>query len=445
MFWLKIIKKSSYLTKVGWINYLKKTLRRRAYLKYKHVKKHGAITNKEILQPLSEVANQISKLSNIKHVARKANIQVKTPKNFCLINNPCESLLFISKIRDLISDPNTKSIDFNHRHTTNFSLGAESLLATVVKTYSQIRVESKKKFQVKGTLPSNQDYADLLREIGIVKELDADISGKSTQNTQNIHLFTEECLTQDSSTISAEDKKTKTTEKFVAHINDVLKCYSLKLKDDARDHFRSSLAEVLDNAEEHCKLTAPKWFIRGYLNNNCEKKTLELVIYNFGNSISDNFNSLNKDSFTRKRVDPYVERHCHSISKEALYAVMALQLRVSTKNKTRKDTRGHGTIKLIKLFQSLHSEFQKKMVDGSTSKLEPQMSILSGHSYIKFDGTYSLKKRKVGNNLILPFNNSGDEMHSLPDPKYVKNMDKVFFPGVMINIRVPLLGSIEHD
>jgi hypothetical protein len=443
------------MTYRGWLSFLRDNRRRKAHFKKKHVEKHGGskIDNSTIFQAKSVVKSHLDKLQKNTKItslprSRKGSVRLNTPKVFCLLSNPEESIQFVAKVSRIINNLNYNEIDFNHLRTKEFSLGAEALLGNVVKELTELRDYNGFPFGITGSLPFNTDHADLIREIGIVKELDANLQGKSTENKQNIHLFSKECVLDGSDSSSSDDYKTNATLEFVEHINSGLKVHKLKLKDEYSKHLKSSLAEVLDNAEEHSSLSAPKWFVKGYLNNNCEKKMLELVIFNYGSTVYDNFMKLEADNYTRKRVDGYVARHSDIVDEEVLYNIMALQVRVSTKNFKLKDTRGHGSIKLLKLFQSLHSGFRKLRgsdeVDNNVNK--PEMSIISGNSFLKFDGKYSLfNSIKTGESKpLLTFNHSTAEMYSPPDSDYVKKMEVTFFPGVFISIRVPLIGSIEN-
>ena len=117
--------------------------------------------------------------------------------------------------------------------------------------------------------------------------------------------------------------------------------------------------------------------------------------------------------------------------------VIALQGHVSSKNKSDKDTRGNGSIDLIEFFQMVYKECS--LVDATRDKVK--MAILSGGTYILFDGTHQLVELENGIKTVT-FNkmNSLDE---LPDPKYVRGLKGIHFPGTVISIRFPLgEGSI---
>lgn len=453
---MKTTYRQRYLTYRGWLSFLRENRRRKAYSKRKHVEKFGgakASKNKK-LQVTSVIKNKLDKLQENTRItslprSRNGRIRLNTPKVFCLLSNPEESIQFIAKVNKLINDLNYSHIDFNHLRTKEFSLGAEALLGNIVKELTELRDNNGFPFGVTGSLPTNTDHADLIREIGIVKEIDADLQGQSTVNKQNIHLFSKKCVLDESDSSSADDYKNNATLEFVSHINSGLKVHKLKLKEEYSNHLKTALAEILDNAEEHSRLTAPKWFVKGYLNNNCEKRMLELVIFNYGSTVYENFMNLPKENYTRKKVDGYVARHKSLVDEEVLYNIMALQLRVSTKNFSEDDTRGHGSIKLLKLFQSLYSQFYK--LRGAGENLDegnkPEMSIISGSSYLMFDGKYSLvDSTKTGERRpLLTFNHSANEMDSAPDTDYVKKMKHAYFPGVIVSIRVPLIGSIEDN
>jgi hypothetical protein len=67
------------------------------------------------------------------------------------------------------------------------------------------------------------------------------------------------------------------------------------------------------------------------------------------------------------------------------------------------------------------------------------MALLSGSTFILFDGTYSMQA-SAGGKSIIAFNKAND-LEQRPDRKYVRGLDGVEFPGTMICLQFPLAKS----
>ncbi len=373
-------------------------------------------------------------------------VKITVPRIFCFLTNPDESLQFLYAVSKTLEDKNVVSVTFDHSKTKKYSLGAEAFLGILAKQYRELRDKSQYRIEsINGIKSKNSEHNALLNQIGIIKELGA-IDGDDSVDTSLIHLFKKQCLLRSSSSRSGDDEKTKAAEKFVQHIEKCLNDHKLSLKSNASDAFKGTLGEILDNAEEHCAGTAPRWYVRGYVNNGCENKMLELAVFNFGASIAETFQRLPNDHFSWETVSKYINNHKHIMDVERLITVAALQLRVSSKNETEDDDRGQGTIKLIELFESLYNEYKDKCPTFPSEAKDHtcEMSILSGGVYVRFDGTYELKdsEKELGG-IVLPFNKSKLGLKSAPDPDYVVKMECGFFPGVFINIRVPMTRNVD--
>jgi hypothetical protein len=64
------------------------------------------------------------------------------------------------------------------------------------------------------------------------------------------------------------------------------------------------------------------------------------------------------------------------------------------------------------------------------------MAIVSGGTYILFDGTHRMRETE-GKGKTIAFNKSND-LYLKPDEDYVKPLRGLHFPGTIISIRFPL-------
>ncbi|MBN3104310.1 hypothetical protein H4F50_20930, partial [Pectobacterium brasiliense] len=132
----------------------------------------------------------------------------------------------------------------------------------------------------------------------------------------------------------------------------------------------------------------------------------------------------------KKMVDP-----------KSLFTVASLQGSISTKSDS-DPTRGHGTVTLIETFEAIYDGYKKLRGNGVGGK-NAEMNIISGETIIKFDGRYRSKIDEIeggSEKFVMPFN-AKQSLDEPPEDKYVYTMTNVKFPGVMINIRMPLYGS----
>lgn len=373
--------------------------------------------------------------------------KVSTPRNFCIFENYEGSLAFLKKyLKTALANPRVISID--HRQTRNWSLGAESLLGILTKEISRLCEKQNVDCEISGTTSRNDDYQDVINSVGVVSELpDHEFDMPTESDDSLIHSFKQDCTLSETSSISAKDLKNETATGFVQHLSNCLKDHKLKLKDAASSSLEACMGELLDNVHEHCGLGTPKWYVRAYINNSSKNRTLEVSVFNIGRTFSETFCNLSPSSFSRKIADKYVQKHVSpSLTQNALMTVAALQGNVSSKNEDNDDTRGHGTITLIETFERLYKNYSRLRHNDKSSKKEtPVMNLISGSTMIKFDEHYSsfvVPDAGGGERILISFNDESD-LAFPPNSTYIKTMKKGYFPGTMINIKVPLNGSLR--
>ena len=401
----------------------------------------------------NQVVSFIESISTVKQydssIFRRDAEKILIPKNFDLFHNPEKSLLFINAATKLIAREKSKSYLFNYKKNKIHCLGLECLLGVALTAARHNNINYKDTtIQINGIYPKDEQYLEIIRDIGLVKEISSSDPGKvldateaSKKNNPKQRIFSADSIGKENASAFAHDTKNITAEKFTKYINRCLNDHGLELVSDAEKHLTSCMGELLDNAERHCGLEQrPRWYLRGFVNNNVRNPICELAVFNFGKTINETFDNLSEDHFSlSKQVIPYVEKHLDKkgMFKEGLITVAALQGRVSCKNEKETDSSGTGTIELLKLFQDMHDSLKKM---GRDIKGGIIMTLISGNTHINFDGSYQLKQKLVNDAesdiFTYPFNNIG--LESEPDRAYLKRMKDAKFPGVMINIRFPL-------
>lgn len=371
------------------------------------------------------------------------------PETFDIFSDPESVLKALFKYRNILLDTRlASSIIIDHRKVKNNSLGSEVLLGLLVSEIINHRRKSlKDKLSLKGLFPKDKTAKQLIQSVGLAKEIGDDHFKDAADDVHgaDVHLFRYDNRHHQSVSVK-NDKKRKAAEDCVQYLDRCMNAHKLTIKEEAKNRLVACLGEVIDNATEHCGLTKPIWYVRGYFNDQprTEGRFLELSVFNFGNSIFDNFNNLPKSSEIKGVAAEYVNRHSKVIDTKALYTVAALQGNISSKRDTDK-TRGQGSVTLIETFESIYSDYCRLRKPTNSSTTTAEMNIISGDTVIKFDGKYkSIVEESEGGSerFKMPFNIEGS-LESPPDSNNIYKMKDVSFPGVMINIRIPLQGSTE--
>lgn len=131
---------------------------------------------------------------------------------------------------------------------------------------------------------------------------------------------------------------------------------------------------------------------------------MQLVFLTIGDSIYEGLKSDSNDETKRKleyMLQIQSEYLSSSWNEETIYTVLALQegiSRLRTEKIQGYEFRGSGTVNLIEKFYTIGGT--------NSSNVEPKMSIISGHTFIKFSDKYKLKKRKFENDIVFGNTNS---------------------------------------
>ena len=368
----------------------------------------------------------------------KSAIRVKVPKEFSLISNPVESLSVLHNLATQYSRrSNFSTLNIDHSSLREYDLGAEKTLDHLV---DQIKFENrgKTKFKIKGSLPTAQPAKSFVCGVGVIRTLGAD---DQIDQTRKYDIFDQVDYNPSNSADGSGQAETKdiAVNSLVSHINGCLDGVDRCLSNKGIDMLSEAAAEALDNAVQHS--TGNNWAIASYLDTNTPEYTCELVIFNFGKSIAQTFEALPDDHFTRKLVNPYIDKHkhrnlfSHKWRRQDLLTLIALQERISSKNEQADDTRGIGTINLIDFFQKLFDEVPE------AGGVKPVMAILSGETHVLFDGKYKLSPDAEGRRVIA-FNES-NSLAEKPDPRHFTSLSEAPFPGTIICIKFSTISQTK--
>ena len=314
----------------------------------------------------------------------------------------------------------------------NVDLAAETILDLVAEEIEREYKSRNKKLQFKGYYPNSERLQRLLKGIGIIQSLHIKHEYLPPSQKSKVEVFVRKAkkLGTDVGSLSYVEL---TAKKFVDHINKCLKRINKELTEDAIDRLSTYTGEIIGNAEEHSGENS--WRITGYYDHHDESHLCEITIFNFGKTFADTFTELTKESFAYQAVSPYIRKHKMNNlfnsgwNENDLLTLVALQGDISSKNVSKDDTRGNGTVEMIEFFDRVCREI-------SLNDSAPEMAVISGNTHIRFDGNFPLVDDDSGRKIIA-FNNQND-LNYPPDAQYVSNLAPLYFPGTLISIRFTL-------
>jgi len=367
---------------------------------------------------------------------KKAKLVIKIPENFSIIDNPEDSLKIISQLAAIArSGRKIHYIECDHSKMKKHDLAAESILGLIASEFEREYYSKNRKLKISGSFPKDEYLTDYIKAIGLIKDLDVKHEFLSKERERKLQIFNMRSkYLLNKVTSGSSDYKEIAARKFVDYINKCLARIGKTLIPEAIDILGEYTGEILNNAHDHGKLD--DWTIRGYFDEKHEQHICEIAIFNFGKTIAETFLDLPEKSFAFQSVLPYIEKHhkegffSSNWTKETLLTLAALQGDISSKNMDEYSDRGQGTVEMINFFQKIH------IACSGNNSPNARMVLLSGNTYVFFDGTYHMKEdnqsRKViafnkQNSLLLP-----------PDSNYVKNIAGIKFPGTIISIKFSL-------
>jgi hypothetical protein len=377
--------------------------------------------------------------SPLPEVLRKRSVKFTLPSTFSVLAKPDTAVDAVTQFARQLRAQRLGRIYLDFTKVTDQDLGANAILDVLVDELQVQARRTGRKIRWGGTYPSSPDDRRFMRAMGVIRRLKVEHEYLGEEEAAAIELFDERCKHYSRSKKATQaDMKTRVTQSFADHINNCLRRMGRELQPGARSRLCQYVGEIIDNAEEHGQMG--DWSIQGYLDTSKHVPICEIAIFNFGRTIAQSFEALPASSYTRIQVQRYMDLHQRGgffrrdWRAEDLFTLIALQGGVSSKNHTAADTRGNGTVDLISFFQRVHRECAQDEAAGAA-----RMSILSGSSFIVFDGTYEMRPNPNGVNIIA-FNATND-LEQRPDPAYVRALAGVQFPGTMICFQFPLAAT----
>ena len=367
--------------------------------------------------------------------------RITIPRNFSIVDDPENALKTIYQLVAFSSRRRPpREIFFDHSALTNFDLAAEEILDVVALDFKRIRKRAKGGLQLRGRFPFDSSADRFIKAVGIIKSLNLTsryLRKEDEQELKILRFLSYRALLR----ALEESPSERAARKLVDYFNECLEVIGRQLTVDGRHYLSIYAGEVLDNAIEHSG--THDWVLAGYLDLDTPERICEISIFNFGLSFAETFANLSPEHFTRQYVDPFVAIHKKKglfqsgWEPENLLSVIALQGQISSKNHSSQDIRGNGTIDLMTFFQKVYRETSSRKDQAA------KMVIISGKTYILFDGKYKMSPDKEGRQIIAF--NSRNDLRRPPAQTHVKCLKGVKFPGTIVSIRFPLPRIATQD
>jgi hypothetical protein len=383
----------------------------------------------------SKIIDMLAASCPVSITSKLDRFTAQVPTVFSIIENPEKSVAWVLYFAKQMRVESLRKVAIDQSKLKTYDLAANSLLDMVAYEASKERRYQHRKLAFTGTYPVDPALKRFVKSMGVIKHLNISHEKASIEESAKLRLFDRRSRHYDPKQDPTKpDAKAKVVTGFVDHFNSCLSDHNRVLTPWARHKLCEYIGEILCNAEDHPGFI--DWTVQGYLDNSLEDPICEIAIFNFGKSIAQTLAELPVGSYTRDMVDPYVYLHAGQklFGREwrlpDLLTLAAMQQHVSSKNNNRHDSRGQGTADLIDFFQKVHRECARN------SKVQAKMAIVSGGTYILFDGTYAMREMP-NRGRVIAFNRMND-MSFKPDARCVRSMSGVHFPGTIISIRFPL-------
>lgn len=367
---------------------------------------------------------------------QKKKIFVKIPKRFSISEQPDKTIYFFRQLYTIGMCDNVDEIIFDHSKCEFLGLSASTIMDIILLVVMERREGIKKQLILSGRLPNNQMVKDVLLASGLPYHVNAKYDLKYDRNTvEKFETVSGECGNdiRQSGTIA-----TQLTEYF----NRCLLHQNMRLREEGISLLATLLGEVLGNCEIHGGQCAT-WYTQGHYEDNFNKNygELQLLFLNLGDTIYHGL-KYNSSKETKKRLEFYLGKHNPVFSEkwneEMACTVFALQegiSRLRDKNIEGYKGRGTGTVTLIETLN---------LIGRCNDGMMPEMTIISGKTYIKFDGQYSMSTETFsddpafgsGEKRIIAFNRENN-IYKPADHAVVWKL-KENFPGTVISLRIYL-------
>lgn len=387
----------------------------------------------------SAVLDLFSERQQLGNKLKKAGQKIfKSPDVFSLSKNPAGCIAYFSEIVEYVRSTRRPRIVLDQRRIKHLGLGADSVLGVIL---TEIKQELRATYgsYIKGFKPRAKEIQCVMDEVGSVRSLFMDVEEDIRLSfTSRAKVFRHRHRPSDQGMSSTHcDPVSDVIRDFAVHLSESLSLIGRKLSVDGRSSICHYVGEVINNVEEHAGLG--EWAMVGFSDPDARNPTYSCVIFCFGKTIAETFQELPRDSYPWKVIEPYINAHkggslfTSDWREEDLLTLISLQGDISCKSVDGQSDRGQGTVELINFFQGVTTECGLRELDA-------EMNIISGSTRIRFDGRYGMSFRSDLNRDIIAFNSAND-LWSRPDRSAVMSLEGVKFPGTLITVRLPLMGS----
>ena len=436
-----------YLTKKRETKYF----RRKKLAKLKHlgrvraklhrIGKHGIFGSK------SQIAVMLSASASREIHMPQTSLHLRVPSQFSMLDEPANVLELVSAFALTHLNKNISDVFVDFGNIVSQDLGAHALLDKLVDEIVEQTAFRSGQIAWKGNFPVKAAQSRFVRAMGIIRQLGLTKKYLDMHDAKKIHLFERKCrhYIRSLKKVNPIDKTEQgnAAQRFIDHVNKCLSREGRQLTHAGASKLCSYVVEIIDNAENHAGMV--DWTIQGYVDMGLDDPECEIVIFNFGKSISESLDDLPKDGYTMKsQLLPYLDLHTekgwlsHKWRREDLLTLIALQGSVSSRNSSAQDTRGQGTADLIEAFQVLNDE------RSVNCGLSATMYIVSGSTRILFNPKYRLHRGNDGSRKIA-FNEDND-LNKPPDPSCVMPLQRgQKLPGTMIGIKFKIGNGILQN
>lgn len=360
---------------------------------------------------------------------------INIPKVFSLIKNPDDAIAVYNKIFNVFYKNELNGVYFDHSHCDELEIGASTVMDVFVMNLERFMKLQGRDFSVGGLLPKDDKNKTTLIVSGIIKHLNfPDDERKRIMNEYSGQIRSLDLISGGKNSLTYKVNPYLSSPVVATRVADYfeecLATQELGINQEGKSYIAQLVGETINNCQLHSGDFSQFYTLGHYYS---EKGAgfgeCQLVIFNFGQTIYEGLKNA-KDPQTVNDLNNLSKLHIekgffnlNDWDEEVLWTLYALQDGVSRAKSIDDPDRGTGTVTLIESFQNIGSTMQGK---------KPEMSIISGSAYIKFDGKYKIKNKGMpgGNRDIIAFNENNN-LEEPPDKRYVKKI-KNYFPGTVI-------------
>jgi hypothetical protein len=377
---------------------------------------------------------------------------LKIPQRFSFITDPEEALDTLNSMVTSLNDPRVGSVFFDHSDCELLDLDASAVMDALFLAKKGSFRRGSRISALGSYSKKNDDVNVLLISNGIIRNLDvARPRDLPVGLRERLRIFPLKRGFKSPPWESSDVERTSTF--LVEFFDSCLRMEGFRLKDDKRSNLMDLVAETVNNAEEHSgqpdSAREPSWYAIGYHKGSevpGRGGECHIVLFNFGRSVYDSLRLPETSEKLKEEISRLADTHRRNgffeklaeitrhigifrvrwWQEDALWTLYALQEGVSRfRHLPGAEDRGNGTVRMIGEFLKLASN-------------DPRMIILSGRTWILFDGKHSMRTviRNGEERKVIAFNAEND-LYLPPDANYVRTLDGNF-PGTLVSLKFTL-------